>query len=596
MSKIQKHILVFLFTLFGVQSMNGQWILDKCFYTVSVGHDFDNSDRIANTSADGSDLIKYNGSWNGLDQNVSNNVSIPPPITCDHSKAIFMRVTSQDDFGQGVGFKLSSELETGQSLSFEFTYASHGYGSQGSFQPYIYTHSNDDFQTNGEINANYLTSLPSAGTNWETHTLSFVVNSFNDGDDWIFFYAPTSSGILFNLCQIEAGVIEYQESEAYDLCEGESIEIGEDLGEDVDYNWNNGQSSSSIEVDGVGFYTVEAQNECNTTETFYTINVHSPPTVIPMDEEILLCQGDSIILSTEGANPTNVWPDGSTDSTYTIYDEGVYDVEITDDCFSLTDQIIIEYDTIPSVDLGPDLALCEGDYYTLDATSSENEVTYLWQNGSTDSIYVVAWQDTYSVTLTNNCGSVSDEVFVEYSIDPVDVLPDTMYICSAREAVLDVSDTEGDYLWNDGSTNSILDAQYWGLYWVQIIDDDGCFYIKDSVYVKEGPCICPLYIPNAFTPDYDGLNDVLRCEFDCVPYDFVIEIYSRWGTVIHRSYDVSNCWDGTFEGGDLVPIGIYGYRIWYREQYDGIPTERTGHVTVLSDEWDGEAVQPIIGE
>jgi len=72
-----------------------------------------------------------------------------------------------------------------------------------------------------------------------------------------------------------------------------------------------------------------------------------------------------------------------------------------------------------------------------------------------------------------------------------------------------------------------------------------------------------LYSPNAFSPDGDGINDFFNISGQKIE-DFQIEIFNRWGQMVYKSIDLSNGWDGTFNGKNL-PTGTYVYKIKTRE-------------------------------
>lgn len=83
-----------------------------------------------------------------------------------------------------------------------------------------------------------------------------------------------------------------------------------------------------------------------------------------------------------------------------------------------------------------------------------------------------------------------------------------------------------------------------------------------SQFAQSG--ICPLYIPNAFTPNGDDINDrfVLMHGEDCELQSFQIQIFDRWGRLVFTSESMSeeNSWDGKFENNELK-AGVYLYRV-----------------------------------
>jgi len=102
-----------------------------------------------------------------------------------------------------------------------------------------------------------------------------------------------------------------------------------------------------------------------------------------------------------------------------------------------------------------------------------------------------------------------------------------------------------------------------GHYMVEVISYEGC-KSTDAVQVLWGG-VTPFYLPNAFTPNGDGLNDI----FGAIPkYDYVskyhLSIYNRWGQKMFECNDIDCGWDGTYQGNPATK-GIYIYHIVYEE-------------------------------
>jgi len=89
------------------------------------------------------------------------------------------------------------------------------------------------------------------------------------------------------------------------------------------------------------------------------------------------------------------------------------------------------------------------------------------------------------------------------------------------------------------------------------------------------------YIPNAFTPNGDGLNDYFRI-FGLPPENitqFNFQIFNRWGQVVYSSKDILSGWDGML-GGTICPEGDYTWVIFY-EDNNRIKTSNKGTITLL---------------
>jgi gliding motility-associated-like protein len=111
----------------------------------------------------------------------------------------------------------------------------------------------------------------------------------------------------------------------------------------------------------------------------------------------------------------------------------------------------------------------------------------------------------------------------------------------------------------------------------------------DSVYVKLIEDEIPpepnnrIFIPNAFSPDGDGINDNFNISYNNNPFPishFVLHIFNRWGEEIFQSTDITYGWDGKKNGKDC-PGGVYVYKIVF--SVDGIPgnQERVGTVMLV---------------
>lgn len=89
-----------------------------------------------------------------------------------------------------------------------------------------------------------------------------------------------------------------------------------------------------------------------------------------------------------------------------------------------------------------------------------------------------------------------------------------------------------------------------------------------------------VYIPNAFTPDGDGINDEFLTFFTYLPKTYQMVIYDRWRNIVFESRDPQKHWDGTIKGGRKAPEGIYTY-VLIAETQSGRKIQRTGQVALI---------------
>ena len=225
------------------------------------------------------------------------------------------------------------------------------------------------------------------------------------------------------------------------------------------------------------------------------------PPVVDLGNDTSLCQGESLILDATLADATHLWQDGSVDHTFIADDQGTYWVEVTVNCQSDRDTIIITNYSELAIDLGNDTLVCQGDSMVLDGTTTN--ANYIWQNGSTNPTFNVTEQGTYWVVIidSNNC-SDSDSIMVDFfNCDttlpclPISlVFSITTATAGQNDGAVKVNVSGGypPYLYSldsitfqNSSTFNELDT---GIHQVYVIDSNGCagqgtFIVDQSVGV-----------------------------------------------------------------------------------------------------------------
>ena len=160
------------------------------------------------------------------------------------------------------------------------------------------------------------------------------------------------------------------------------------------------------------------------------------------------------------------WSDGTSGNLNWVRKHGELSVEVTNKCGVGRDTVFIGIHEPLTIDLGLDTIICEGDTITLDPLSKEG--TSLWSTGSTDSLIKVTKAGTYSVTVTNACGTYSASKKVEVETVPDIELPKDSILCDGDTVQLSVSYSRSSYKWQDGSTNQTFIVDEAGKYWVEV--------------------------------------------------------------------------------------------------------------------------------
>jgi gliding motility-associated-like protein len=89
-----------------------------------------------------------------------------------------------------------------------------------------------------------------------------------------------------------------------------------------------------------------------------------------------------------------------------------------------------------------------------------------------------------------------------------------------------------------------------------------------------------IFIPEAFTPNDDGINDIFNAVFTFLPTDYELKIYNRWGNLVYHTKDPEKGWNGKQSNGNPAPTGTYIYFLKIKNPESGT-LEKKGNITVL---------------
>ncbi|MCB0643180.1 MAG: hypothetical protein KDC44_16140, partial [Phaeodactylibacter sp.] len=236
-----------------------------------------------------------------------------------------------------------------------------------------------------------------------------------------------------------------------------------------------------FQVDGSTDMLDLCDNPTNAFDLDFNFN---PPISLSVDlgpPQQELCDGETLLLDATNPGASYTWQDGSNAPTFLVQQAGSYSVTVSNGCGAVSDTVEVSYNSeIPVVDLGMNTFLCEGDELMLDATN--NLSTYIWSNGSTDPVLTIQTGGTYSVTVTNACGTASDDIFIDFIPAETLDLGNDIALCIGDTVVLDASVTGGVYEWQNGQTTPTLTVTESGIYSVQV--ETVCQNLNDEILVN----------------------------------------------------------------------------------------------------------------
>lgn len=378
---------------------------------------------------------------------------------------------------------------------------------------------------------------------------------------------------------------------ATEVCLGDTITISVS-GSEAQYNWasadgiikNTGDtlivappSSSSY------FVTAIDSNGCEAV-SYTNVIVNPLPAISVSPASPSVCPSGSVAITADAPGAVSFeWsPAEGLDNTATgnviasPSSATVYTVNITDNkgCKN-SSQVIVSINPLPEPDLGADRNLCINDSIVLNPGSFSS---YRWQDGTITPVQIIKIPGLYFVTVSNSYGCLASDSMTLTRIDtlPVFFLPDDTTVCKGSAFKISVQGYK-NYLWSNGETGYTATLTKLGTYTLEVQDFNGCNG-TDSMQLLDAHCI-PFEMPNAFTPNGDGLNDLFGPYLTQLVSGYKMIIWNRWGQTVFESSNPSVKWNGR-TGSVEQGSGTYIYQISFNDS-DGKPVKLQGSVVLI---------------
>ena len=340
------------------------------------------------------------------------------------------------------------------------------------------------------------------------------------------------------------------------ICAGESIILNNLADQNATYEWLNEDGSllsndpqPEVSPDSTSIYTLNISNGvCPDVSEEITVNVIQDFT-FSVSEDMTICQEDALILTAsvepEGANVSFVWEDPS-DSTVTA-----------------------TFYEIPAGTLLPG----SSNTYIVTAASSMGCFTYV------DEITIDVFPTSFSLdsVLSNQMDTLYEGVEISFTaFTTPQPVPNATYEWSFNDQVYATTNNGESGPFNAPELPDNVGSEL-GVFSLSIISGDGCSQTwSDTLLWLDNP----VEVPNVFTPNEDGTNDVFST-VSIVPVDIKsIRIWNRWGKLVFDNEDDQDAWDGSLND-EAAASDVYVYEIQYSiPGSENVYTER-GDVTLL---------------
>ncbi len=428
---------------------------------------------------------------------------------------------------------------------------------------------------------------PGSSYLWSTGATSQSLTITSPGQYWVTVTNPCGTASDTIIAQVESPPqVPFLQNDTL-ICLGDSIELNTGY-PSMSSLWSDGSRNFRLEVDQAGAYSVIISNSCGNYYDTVNVSVWSNPQPFNLGADTSICANtSSISIGTSVDAVSYLWSTGATTDSISISQSGTYILTTTDFCnYTFSDTIIVDGHFPLDIDLGPDRTICVGDSIFLDTEINAHEVR--WNDGFIGSSRSISEEGTYIASSTNACGSFSDTIKV--LLKPVPQFKDQSFLfCQEDSLLLRVSDildsSEFNFdnysiYWEDGS--ALNERYFYNAGDYTLLFEDYCEAYPLNFQIETKLCICPLFLPNAFSPNGDGKNDYFGAIGDCELTAYQIEIFNRWGESVFKSIEKEDHWDGR-KKGETAPQGTYFYRIVYEwsDLDRGYTEEKSGTLTLL---------------
>ncbi|MBL0913796.1 MAG: choice-of-anchor L domain-containing protein [Bacteroidia bacterium] len=350
----------------------------------------------------------------------------------------------------------------------------------------------------------------------------------------------------------------------------------------------------------IGFITASGCAGNTFDTTFITLSIIDKPALsVNAGADIAGCNAAQInqnitAVPSGGIGPYGYnWNTGPTTATITVNGEGDYIVTVQDQCLQTATDTVTASIVVPQpldVTLSPDQSICAGNPVTLTATviGGNGTVNLSWSNGASGNPITISPQNSITLTVTaqDACGlTATDHV----AITVIDVSAEFSYgfISEGTAAFSNESSPAGlssSWDFGDGFSSTEYSPthtyQVSGVFPVTLTVSNALGCTDQVTRMVQFSIPSMIFIPNAFTPNGDGMNDDWRVSMSYIK-NFSLLVFDRWGEKVFQSEDLYDRWEGTwFNNGKPLKSDHYVYRIQYTE-LNGDTRELIGSVSLI---------------
>ncbi len=264
------------------------------------------------------------------------------------------------------------------------------------------------------------------------------------------------------------------------ICEGSSEFITLTVEDEYNnYLWSDSSNEATLSVNHSGIYIVTVTNSegCMAMDSIYISLIPSPDVFISGDTSICEYGNTTTSLGASEGLASYFWSNGETFQDIEVNTPGVYSVTVSDDSGCTNEAFIQVEQEVVTIDLGDNLAFCEGSNESIVLDAGNGFSNYFWSDQSTEQTLSIIEPGNYSVQVINENGCFAiDSVEVTSIPNPQTSISGDNTLCQfgITQSILDAGDNFQSYLWSNGETNQMIEVSQPGNYSVTITNMYDC--------------------------------------------------------------------------------------------------------------------------
>lgn len=338
------------------------------------------------------------------------------------------------------------------------------------------------------------------------------------------------------------------------------------------FTWSDGDLNMPRQNLTAGTYTVTVSDNGGCTAA-QTITLTEPTElIVSIAATSIDCNDPNsgvLQANVSGGSPpyTYLWSNAATVAVLNTLGSGTYGLTVTDDsgCSVTATETLIPNPAL-NVSLGGDKFICNGEsvLFNLDSITAP----MVWHNGATANQYTASSAETVKVTVDfpNGCQG-TDSVTVSVGTEVTLYTVSDTTLCEGETVMYNVGPEGFVYEWSSGELGPQIIIADSGIYVVTATST--CNVLVDSITVNVEKCNCEVFMPSAFSPNGDGVNDLFKGYADCDRVTgYLLEVFDRWGALAYTTREFDEGWDGTMKAKGCIP-GVYVYQVSYVQTING---------------------------